>query len=42
MQDHKSLTVTRFPHANHIVHVGGTPLQGSHIPYKVWGDHKSH
>ena len=19
-----------------------TPLQGSHIPYKVWGDHKSH
>ena len=20
----------------------GTQLQGSHIPYKVWGNHKSH
>ena len=34
--DHKSLTVTRFPHLNHIVHEGD-PLQDSHIPYKVWG-----
>ena len=30
-------SITRFPHSPHIMHVGGTPLQGSHIPYKVWG-----
>ena len=30
-----SLTVTRFPHSNHII-MWGTPFQSSHIPYKVW------
>ena len=40
MGDHKSLTVTRFLHSDYIIHVGD-PLQGYHIPYKLWEDHKS-
>ena len=43
--EHKSLTVTRFLHCivlkNSYHTCGGTQLQGSHIPYKVWGDQKS-
>ena len=38
---YKSLTFTQFLHSNHIVNVGD-PLQGSHIPYRVWMDHKSY